>query len=42
MLRPLITEASAKLLPLLKKHSDITVEVLENQGYIAVLRFNHV
>ena len=35
-------QATADLVPLLRQHRDIRVEVLEDAGYIAVLRFNHV
>ena len=35
-------QPTADFLPLLKKNRDLVVEVLEDQGYVAVLRFNHL
>jgi peptide/nickel transport system substrate-binding protein len=33
---------TADLLPLLRKHKDVTVDVIDTRGYYAVLRFNHL
>ncbi len=35
-------QPTGDLLPLLRKHKDVNVEVLDFLGYVAVLRFNHL
>jgi peptide/nickel transport system substrate-binding protein len=35
-------QPSSDLLPLLRKHDDLTVEIIDTLGYYAVLRFNHL
>ena len=35
-------QPTADLLPLLRKHKDVNVEVLDHLGYNAVMRFNHL
>jgi peptide/nickel transport system substrate-binding protein len=35
-------QPTTDLLPLLRKHSDVTVDIIDTLGYQAVLRFNHL
>jgi peptide/nickel transport system substrate-binding protein len=35
-------QATSDLLPLLRKNSNLTIDVIDTLGYYAVLRFNHL
>ena len=35
-------QPTSDLLPLLRKHKDVTVDVIDTLGYYGVLRFNHL